>query len=156
MCEFKNIVSDIETDGLNPTVIHLIGILDYDTNEYHSFYGDKIKDGLLILANADNIIGHNFIKYDAKVIKKLTYGLIDLDHEKILDTLVMSRIYFPDFPDHKLSTWGEYLDFPKLEFEDFTQLSDEMIEYCERDVRLNRLMFDIIKEKMEEEHGNNL
>ena len=64
------LVFDIETDGLNPTVIWCIVAID-DKGKFYNYPEDKIDEGIELLKNADKIIGHNIIGFDIPVIKKL-------------------------------------------------------------------------------------
>ena len=64
----KPIIFDIETNGLNPSKVHFLA-LQKDGEEI-SFVGRDIPKGIDLLA--DNlIVGHNVIKYDLPVLKRL-------------------------------------------------------------------------------------
>ena len=86
--------------------------------------------------NYNEFVGHNIIGFDAPVIKKIVN--IDLhDKGKVIDTLVLSRLFDPVREGgHSLKSFGERLKFDKLDFKDFSEYSDEMLEYCIRDVEL--------------------
>tara|TARA_R100001480_G_scaffold44836_7_gene58078 strand:+ start:7941 stop:9671 length:1731 start_codon:yes stop_codon:yes gene_type:complete len=86
--------------------------------------------------NYNEFVGHNIIGFDAPVIKKIVN--IDLhDKGKVIDTLVLSRLFDPVREGgHSLKSFGERLKFGKLDFKDFSEYSDEMLEYCIRDVEL--------------------
>jgi DNA polymerase III alpha subunit (gram-positive type) len=132
------LVGDLETDGFDPSQIWVVGILNLETDEYKSYTGDDIAEGLCRLADADLVVGHNFKKYDAAVIEKLSHGVIKIDHDKIDDTWELSRELFPELPNHKLETWGEILGSPKIKYnKGFAKFHPEMLPYCEQDVRLN-------------------
>lgn len=138
------LIADIETDGLKPSKIHMLGIMDFKTKVYESYIGeDEVPLGLMRLAEADRIVGHNFRGYDAKVIRKLTEGLIDLPDEKIDDTVEIARALFPEMKSHRLATWGEILGFPKLDYQGgFEEFTPEMVPYCQRDVELNAALYE--------------
>lgn len=141
------LVADIETDAIyKPTTIHMVGILDYDTDEFTAYVGeDEVPLGLLRIQEADRVIGHNFRDYDKKQIERLTEGLITLDDNKIDDTLEIARALFPQLKSHKLAVWGDILGLPKLEYEgDFLRFTPEMIPYCERDCRVNKLLYEFL------------
>jgi len=140
------IVCDIEADGLSPSVIWMIGVLDLDTDQYESYHGDRIVEGLMRLEEADMIVGHYFRGYDAKVIRELTQGLCVIEDDRIVDTCELSRSLFPELPNHKLSTWGKILGFPKGDYSDWSCYSPEMDAYCERDVRLCGRIFEFMME----------
>lgn len=136
------IVADVETDSLTPNVIHAVGILNLRTDEYRCYAGDDVPEGLLRLQNAALILGHNFSEYDAPAIEYLTKGLIRFDYRKIVDTLKLSRQLAPWLPSHKLAYYGELFGFPKLEQHDYSVWTPSFEIYLERDVRLNKLVFD--------------
>ena len=52
---------------------------------------------------------------------------------------------------HSLSAWGYRLGFPKIDIEEpeeyFKQYSQEMLDYCVRDVELNTLVFKTLQEE---------
>ena len=87
------LVFDIETDGLDPSVIWCLVAQDEQGKFYH-YYEDTLDEGIKFLQKADMLIGHNILGYDIPVIKKLTG--IDLYHsDKVIDTLVLSRLFNP-------------------------------------------------------------
>jgi len=87
------LVFDIETDGLNPSVIWCLVAQD-ELGKFYHFYEDTLTEGIKFLQKADKLIGHNILGYDIPVIKKLTG--IDLYHaDKVVDTLVISRLLNP-------------------------------------------------------------
>lgn len=143
------LVADIETNGLKPDTIWCVGIIDNKTKEYTAYYGDDIPIGLMRLAEADVVVGHSFRSYDAPVIKKLTEGLIVIDEKKIEDTVDLSRYLFPELPNHKLKTWGEIMELPKLDHNEWHRFSPEMLVYLERDVRLNDRIYDFFIEQIQ-------
>lgn len=138
------LVADIETDGLKPTIIWMVGVLDYETMEFTAYVGDDVADGLMRIQEADLVIGHNFRGYDKKYIEILTESIVTLDDDNIHDTLEMSRRLFPELKSHKLSEWGEILGYPKLDYNDFGTFSTEMIPYCERDCVITKYLYDFL------------
>lgn len=142
------IIADTETNGLrNPSVIWVLGILDYETEEYDSYTGDAVSEGLLRLMDADLVVGHNWRKYDEVHIERLTEGLITVPDERIVDTLELSR-KLVKMKNHGLETWGEMFNLPKIKdtVPDFDSFHPAMIPYCERDVRITKLVFDLMME----------
>lgn len=136
----KRMVLDIETDGLDPTVVWCAVFTDVDTGEY---VAQEMPDHNMIqwIVNAcDVIIGHNMIGYDQPVLERLLD--IDFSGVKIEDTLVMSRIANPSREDgHSLKAWGKRLGFPKGDYNDWTKLTPEMVSYCIQDTRVTRLLY---------------
>ena len=154
---------DIETDGLIPelTKIHCIVARDIETDEEFRFDGlgehPSIKEGLDLLAGADELWGHNIVNYDIPAIQKLRAEWTP--QGTIRDTLILSRLFFTDLLDrdfrsrpalmpgnlygrHSLEAWGHRLGHHKSEFGkslegDWSTYSPEMLEYCARDVEVS-------------------
>ena len=139
----KSLVFDIETDGLQPTKIYCMSTLDVDTKEQLNFPQSKIEEGVQLLESSDKLIGHNIIGFDIPAIKRL-YG-VDLMSKKIIDTLVLSRLFNPIRASHGLKAWGNTLQFPKIEFNDYSRYSDEMMKYCSQDVFVNYKVYEALK-----------
>lgn len=133
------LIFDIEGDGLLPTLsqVHCICIADYDTGKTWSFTPDNLNSAYDVLNNAEVLAGHNIIGYDLPALKKIFGWEFNC---MLHDTLLMSQsMNFKRFPNgrHRLEDWGESLGFPKIEFNNFSQFSEEMLKYCENDVQLN-------------------
>ena len=60
----KSLVFDIETDGLQPTKIYCMSVLDVDSQEQFNFKPNNITEGISLLESADKLIGHNIIGFD--------------------------------------------------------------------------------------------
>ena len=152
-------IFDIETDGLldDVTQIHCIVLKDIDTNEMLLL---RKEDALNKLSKAELIVGHNIIKFDIPVIKKL-YPAFDFKG-KIFDTLVATRLLFPDvkekdfqrkdFPRdcigrHSLKAWGNRIGNYKAEFDtDWKNYTPEMLEYCQQDVEVTYNLYKMIED----------
>jgi len=120
---------DIETDGLNPTKIHLLGQLKDGVYTEH-FQDFTYEKGVTYYA-------HSGIGFDYPVLNRL-WGCGDSNTGASLqDTLVLSRLANPSRDNgHSLDAWGSTLGYAKGDHSDWTQLSDEMRTYCKRDVEL--------------------
>lgn len=106
---------DLESNGLLPHQsrpgsepldrVHCLVIHDMEAGWYRRFrknsQEDSIKDGLALLADSDLIIGHNVISYDIPALAYL-YGF-SFPKEKVLDTLVMSRLIYSNVKDLDVS-----------------------------------------------------
>jgi len=153
-------IFDIETDGLFDvcTKIHCLVLKDVDNNKILSLSVDEALDKL---SKAHVIIGHNIIKFDIPVIKKLYPNF--KTEAKIFDTLVATRLLFPDvkekdfqrkdFPRdcigrHSLKAWGNRIGNYKAEFDtDWKTFTPEMLEYCKQDVEVTYNLYKMIEEK---------
>ena len=138
---------DVDTTAITnllPDRIFLIVCKDDKQITY--FKEDELDKFSSYIGRYDEFVGHNIIGFDAPVIKKIIG--VDL-HEKgkVIDTLVLSRLFDPVREGgHSLKSFGERLKFGKLDFKDFSEYSDEMLEYCIRDVELTeRVLGYLIK-----------
>ena len=141
-----SLLFDIETDAIAATKIWGVSIYNMNTGKINSYYQDELTEGIKKLQEADKLIGHNIIGFDIPVIKELLN--IDLFDKILIDTLVMSRLFNPIREgNHGLGAWGAKIKFPKIDFKTFDTFSEEMIEYCERDVLLNKKVYDKLNEE---------
>ena len=149
------LVFDIETDGLDATLIWCLVIQDVDTKRIFRFtdYDSKATSltlGLNMLKNATCLIGHNIIGYDIPVIKKITG--IDLFDKKLHDTWIMSQtLNYNRGHKHGLGSWGEKLGYPKFSYDDWSNYSQEMIDYCARDVSLNTKVYELLLKEFQDQ-----
>lgn len=105
-----------------------------------------------LIAKADCIINHNLIGFDGPVLERVWN--IKVPFKKMMDTLVMSRLWNPALPEgHSLDAWGTRLNMPKGDFRDYDAgYSTEMAEYAKQDVRITRalhrhLYSELVREK---------
>jgi len=158
------LVFDIEANGLNEVVINsnpqpevdkvwCLIIKDISTGKVRTFRQHNIAKGVDLLRSASKIIGHNIIAYDIPVLERF-YGPIDTQP---VDTLVVSRLMYPDRKNHpfggnSLKAWGEYLGLNKIDFGGgFLEFTEEMLEYCIRDVDVSCEIYKY-QQKFIEEH----
>ena len=139
-------VLDIETTS-DASRIWMVVTQDLDTGEQLCHTGPSTLAPLL--DQADLVIGHNLIGFDAPVLKTL-WNLV-IPSGKIRDTLVLSRLYRPDLEGgHSLENWGRILKSPKL---DYTEFDDpdlvEMERYCRQDVTLTAKVWAYLTDLMQ-------
>lgn len=161
------VVFDIETNAIKNfktleglEKIHCLVGENIDTGEKRSFVPREIADGVSWLGDADCLIGHNILRFDIPAIQKF---FPHFKAAKVLDTLLLSRMAFPeikqddlkrrDFPSkligsHSLKSHGYRLGVLKGEFgadeSDWQKFTPEMLAYCEQDVEVNvKLWFDL-------------
>ena len=157
------LVFDIETDGLLPDVTkaHCIVLKDIDTNE---IIKPKLKKAMQLLSEADEIIGHNIIKYDIPALQKL-YGFYT--EAKIFDTIVAARLMYPDIKDrdfrkkdfpknmigrHSLEAWGHRIGNYKSHIvTDWKEFTQEMLDYCVQDVEVTATLYNILTQSKQPE-----
>jgi DNA polymerase I-like protein with 3'-5' exonuclease and polymerase domains len=129
----KRIVVDIETDSLDATTIHCVVIKEGD--KIYNYTPANLSDCVAHIEAADIIVMHNGVSFDAPVLKRLLNVNIPLN--KIRDTLVLSQMANPMRDGgHSLEAWGKSLGYPKIDYQDFTCFTGEMLKYCVRDVQI--------------------
>jgi len=147
---------------------------DVVTKEKRVFDVDNIEEGLDFLLSAKGLIAHNGKGFDIKVITHLYPELSkEFKNIRIADTLMMSRQLFgkdgtklleydlkkfnkEHSQPHSLKSWGERLKFPKMD--DFIDVdwekegcSEELIDYCTRDVDITtKLFYYLLKKRADE------
>jgi len=127
---------DIETDGLNPTKIWM-AVTRKDGGVLVHYTPDTLSDAL---QGSEKVIGHNLIGYDVPVLKSL-WG-VSVAPDRVLDTLVLSRLANPQRDKgHSLRSWGERLGFPKGDYNDWSQCSQEMEDYCVQDTAVTERVY---------------
>lgn len=188
------LIFDIETNGLLESLnrIHSLCIKNPDTGESwsccHPFPGSDsskycdIQFGLMLLQEADQIIGHNIIKFDLPAIQKV-YPWFSYDVDKVRDTLILSRLIWPDLSDrdlgvikkgklpgklrgsHSLEAWGHRLGLHKGDYakqmadaglDPWAYWSQDMQDYCELDVEVTEALLQKIETKKPAERAVHL
>lgn len=151
-----SVVFDIEADALLDEVTRVWCICIFCVQSQKMFtYGPDALDGALKhLSESEMLIGHNILGYDIPVLAKVLQWK-PAKTQQVRDTFVISRLAHSDLKDtdmanfrkmrlnkknigsHSLGAWGERLGTRKIEFEDFSQFTPDMLKYCEQDVRVN-------------------
>lgn len=141
-------VLDIETDGLWPTLVWVMCVQNVGTGVTEDLVGhEAIKAWFKRRAPDEFFVGHNALSYDVYHLNRLL-GL-DISYDRVVDTLVLSYLYFPHLPGgHSLEAWGERFKFPKGVFNDWSKFSTEMLQYCQQDVRITVRVFKALNERM--------
>ena len=165
------LIVDTESDGLlkDATKFHCIVSKDVDTGLKQQFYGEQtvprdhgsVQLGAEYVSKADMMIGHNLVLHDVPLLYKLTGHAY---RGRILDTLVWSRANDPDrqmppgcpyvtttkagtkqkVGPHSLQAWGYRVGRGKVEHEDWSVFSPEMLHRCHEDVEINHLVLNAL------------
>lgn len=159
-------VFDLEANGLldEVTTVHVGVFTDHITGDTKVFGPDDVQDMLRFMQAQGQLCGHNVIGYDFPVLKKL-YGF---EYKGVVvDTLVMSRMLYPDrqIPPalvkmartegfrlngpHSIQSWGFTLNQFKIEHDDWSTYTPEMRARCIGDVQIGVLLFKHLRERMD-------
>jgi DNA polymerase-1 len=134
------VVIDVEANGLeNPTQVWVIVCKDIDTGEYFIFRNPtsdrSVTEEFNAFAKRVKLwIGHNFLGYDYTVLHKLVGLRVDDVCSNCIDTLIVSKLV--DYPreGHSIEDYGIEFGIEKGVFSDWSKYSQEMEDYCVRDV----------------------
>jgi DNA polymerase-1 len=127
------VVIDIECNALhNPTKIWLVVCKDVDTGIYYKFYENDYDTLRTFLSNCSLLIGHNYLGYDGIHLERLAGHPLDVN--KVLDTLIVSKLVDYSRQGHSVEDYGLEFGIEKGKFNDFSKYSQEMEDYCIRDV----------------------
>jgi hypothetical protein len=115
--------------------------------------------GVALLENGDSVIGHNFLAFD--IPRLIKYHKAKIDGNKVCDTLLATRILWPDLRDsdaaantipvreygkHSLRSWGHRLNCQKGDFSEWGQFSTTMMEYCVNDCITTWALYEHIRD----------
>ena len=144
-----NTVFDIETDGLDPTLIH---VLSWSNNFGEVKSTHDYDEMRYVLLNSPTLIGHNIIRYDVPVVEKLLGIKITA---RLIDTLALSwYINHNRGMSHGLATFGEDYGIPKPKIDDWEGLTPEEYKHrCEEDVKINNRLWRDLDIKIAKLYG---
>ena len=78
-------------------------------------------------------------------------------HNKLYDTLWLSKYLYPKRSKHGLEEWGETLGIAKPEVKDWSNLNLEEYMYrCQEDVNINCALYNRICNKLTKLYGNKI
>ena len=139
--------------------IHCLVLRNPDTDEVRAFRPDNISEGVQLLVQAEEIIGHNILDFDIPAIQLVYPDFVPSG--KVTDTLVMSRLIKhelfnedaergfsqADFPkrlwgSHSLKAWGLRLSDFKDDYDGgWEAFSEEMLSYCIQDTKVTDTLY---------------
>jgi len=185
-------VADCETNGLIPELdrVHSLCLKSDQTptNAYtchnHAnatydspldYYELDVKAGLEYLMDFDGlVVFHNGIGFDMDAIRKV-YPWFTISRDRLVDTLLLSRLIWPDLAErdiglikkkklppklrgsHSLEAWGYRLGLHKGDYakimkdkglDPWAEWNVPMQEYCEQDVEVTLALWAKIKAKL--------
>lgn len=137
---------DIETDGLNPSVIWC-AVCRYNGINTVCLNGNDFRSFIQSISHV-TLVFHNGINFDLPALEKL-WGF-RANKGSVVDTVVLSRLSNPSRDGgHSLRAWGDTLGFPKGDHEDWTQLTPEMVRYCERDTEVTQAVHEALLDELD-------
>lgn len=175
------LIFDLETNGLyeDTTTIHSLVIYDTDTEKVYSCADQEgylpLSQGVDMLQEAEEIVGHNIVKFDIPVLQKIYPDF--KPQGKIYDTLLVSKLVYPDISvmddvnirkgkykasvtlktgkkkvirgSYALFAWGYRLQEYKGEYfaeEDcWNKWSADMQQYCVQDVLVTKKLYECLQ-----------
>ena len=171
----KQLLFDLESTGLlrRGSTVHCIVMRDMQSADNPIVFDYKperaVIQGVKQLENADVLIGHNIVGYDIPLLKE-QYEFNP--RGQVLDTLVLSRLFYPHIIDrdyerrptgmpqrlygrHSLEAWGYRLrcfkgDFAKSDSNDWSQYTPEMLDYCIQDTAVTLKLFELLQRRMQD------
>lgn len=161
------VCGDLEADGLlgEATQVWCGVFKDIKSKAVFKYGPSEIPAMLKFLETVDVLIMHNGVSYDLPLLRKL-HGFTFKG--QIVDTLLMSRLQDENrrmpygcpfikpngkrIGPHSIEAWGYRVGRGKVEHEDWSQFTPEMLYRCEEDVEILHLTYLAL---MEEAKGFN-
>lgn len=144
----REVILDIEANGLKPTKVWVVVIKDVNTKEVSILRNPTHETLREFLGGVTHIIGHNIIAYDVRVLNQLLG--FDSSSVRLTDTLVLSRLFNPSLEGgHSLREWGIRLKLHKGDYDDWSQLTEEMVDYCVQDVEVTYATYNYLTDKLQ-------
>jgi DNA polymerase-1 len=167
----KLVIFDAETNGLLDELdrVHVLvlrvfngensGVQVFRRNQVEDSIAQGLETLMQMAAEGYTCIGHNVIKFDVPAYKKV-YPWFSLPKDRVLDTIILSRLIYPDtglqdavllrrgqlpkkyFKKHSLEAWGYRLGNRKDDYEGDPQIEDEEQRKREKWSRWNQTMED--------------
>lgn len=146
--------------------IHCIVFKDLDSDRMVSLHGESLNKKRVekILRKAEVLVAHNQIGYDLLALHlyfDIDFHIAANEDEQsmiagspceIIDTVVMSRMIWPDRPSgHSLKEWGKRLDMLKGDYGQqdnaWKEFNEDMLKYCQQDVLVNEAVYNALLEE---------
>ncbi len=125
-------VFDIEANGLEATRMHCVAQGRYRGKVKSTDDEGKAKR---FFTNAKVLVGHNIQRYDIPTVERLLGVKVKA---RLIDTLALSWILYPNRTKHGLEAWGEDLGHPKPPVYDWENEDISVyLHRCEEDVQIN-------------------
>ena len=148
------IVLDLETTGLEIDCdIHCVGFAYRVGDEIVSEAKPWVEAQEILeyfINDPDVVFVIHNAAYDVPILRHNSYTI---NPGKYVCTHVMAYLTHPG-ESHSLEAWGERLGYPKTHHEDWSQLSQEMLDYCANDCVVTLKLFEHLS--VEYDHDDKL
>lgn len=155
----RTVIGDLEANNLldKITTIHCGVFKDYETKEVFKFRPHQMHEMVEFLdKEVVTLIMHNGIGYDIPAMKKVLNFFFK---GKVVDTLVLSRLFNPNRPvplncphkraPHSVEAWGYRVGRGKPEHNDWDVFSEAMLHRCSEDVEIQELVYESLMKEAE-------
>ena len=170
-----SVLFDLEATGLlrSNSKIHCIVLKDLESDEFFVYddHKEPIDKGIEHLLAARKIVGHNVVGYDLELLTEI-YPWFHIHEDCVVwDTLILSRLYYPNLKDrdfskeptglpigkygsHSLEAWGHRLGVLKGNYgkqeQAWETYTPEMLDYCKNDCRVTQELWNVMKRRIVE------
>jgi len=136
----------------------VISLKDIDSGVTYTFHHGQGKEwwlpALELMSNAKELLCHNQIDFDLPALLRV-HGWSPGTACKIIDTLVLSRLFNPDRDlvdgcsagPHSVEAWGRRLGIWKPEQEQWLKWEPSMINRCQKDVEIQCAMYEALMQE---------
>lgn len=157
----RTLVFDVEANDLLPltTTIWVVCTKLVETGEKKSFRNRDEFVSYVEEVSPTHVVFHNGLGFDLECLARVWNIPYTVGRDASwmgmpvvwVDTLLISRFLNADrVGGHSLEAWGERLGFAKGDHSDWSQFSEDMLRYCERDVDLTEKVLEYLEREMEE------
>ena len=181
------LIFDIETDGLlrDVTKCYCMTVYNTETERTTSYDPKHIEENVstfyAAICTGQTVCGHNIIGYDLPALCKCfpeRFGVEDCMKKQCIDTLVLSRLYYPNLIEidqglvrsrilppklmgkHSLEAWGYRLGVLKGDYGQsdnaWDSFSEAMLEYNKQDVEVTKALYEHLKKQPYDERAIDL
>ena len=150
------VVFDMETEAIPPTgvggvdtiwciVCKEIGVDGHVVFTRNGEFGYRsLTEFKSYASGVDKWVAHNGLGFDVPVVNRVLGA--NIDPQDVVDTFVVSRLVnYSRYATHSLDELGQRLGVLKGKFNDWSQLTQEMIDYCIQDVVVTEKVYDMYK-----------
>ena len=140
----QTLIVDMEGDNLLVGIKNIWCIVAkvYQEKEYLIWTkrDNQTLESFLESLKPHRLVFHHGLGFDIPAIQKF---VPKFDPKNVEDTFVLSSLFEPDrVGGHSLEQYGEEFGYPKIQHEDWSQFSEEMLQRCIRDTEITEKVWD--------------